>query len=224
MDLTEKEAMFRDILLQIIVFLLFVFTFLYLYGIPQSLFHKFRYRTKSSATQSKLHFVKAAQLLDRARSSKSLTGTTAAAGLAEEALTEADLAISLNPKDAAPYLLKAMALEFQGFRTSALESIDMALSPLAAKSLEESERGDALLKRAELKKAMKAESVVEEDLTQVVKLNPGNVKGWFLLGEWYEGKKMEDEAKKAYEKVLELEPELRVAKEALKRLGSGSSS
>ncbi|KAK7243626.1 hypothetical protein RIF29_38432 [Crotalaria pallida] len=36
----------------------------------------------------------------------------------------------------------------------------MALSPLAVKSLEESERGDALLKRAELKKAMKADSVV----------------------------------------------------------------
>ncbi|OIV96606.1 hypothetical protein TanjilG_28463 [Lupinus angustifolius] len=181
------------------------------------------------ATKAKRHFVKGAQLLSQARSSKNLTGSSSDSssgsdsgsfsGLVQEALEEADKSIALNPKDAAPYLLKSLALELQGFRTSALETIDMALSPLAVKSLEDEEKGDALLKRAELKNALKVDSVVE-DLTQVVKLSPKNLKGWVLLGECYEGKKIEDEAIKAYKKALEIEPKLSIAQEALNRLGS----
>ncbi|KDP46794.1 hypothetical protein JCGZ_11165 [Jatropha curcas] len=38
----------------------------------------------------------------------------------------------------------------QGFKTFALDSLDVALSPLALKSLTESEKGDALFRRAEL--------------------------------------------------------------------------
>ncbi|XP_019416697.1 PREDICTED: uncharacterized protein LOC109327961 isoform X2 [Lupinus angustifolius] len=218
MDSTEKEAMIHDIILQISIFLLLIFSFLYLFGVPQKLFDKFRYRMKP-ATKAKRHFVKGAQLLSQARSSKNLTDSGSFSGLVQEALEEADKSIALNPKDAAPYLLKSLALELQGFRTSALETIDMALSPLAVKSLEDEEKGDALLKRAELKNALKVDSVVE-DLTQVVKLSPKNLKGWVLLGECYEGKKIEDEAIKAYKKALEIEPKLSIAQEALNRLGS----
>ncbi|KAE9609093.1 hypothetical protein Lal_00020689 [Lupinus albus] len=224
MDSTEKEAMLHDIILQIAIFLLLILTFLFLFGVPQKLVNKFRYRLKPT-TKAKRHFVKGAQLLSQARSSKNLPASNSGSdsgsfsGLVQEALEEADKSIALNPKDAAPYLLKSLALELQGFRTSALETIDMALSPLAVKSLEDDERGDALLKRAELKNALKVDSVVE-DLTQVVKLSPKNLKGWVLLGEWYEGKKMEDEAKNAYNKALQIEPRLSIAQQALNRLAS----
>lgn len=98
----------------------------------------------------------------------------------------------------------------------------MALSPLAAKSLDDGERGDALLKRAQLKIAASQVDSAVDDLTRSVKLSPKNVRAWCLLGECYEGKKMEAEAKKAYEKALELEPELTVARESLNRLVSST--
>lgn len=98
----------------------------------------------------------------------------------------------------------------------------MALSPLAVKSLDDGERGDALLKRAQLKIASSQVDSAVDDLTRSVKLNGKNVKAWCLLGECYEGKKMRDEAKQAYEKALELEPELAVVRESLNRLVSSS--
>ena len=112
-----------------------------------------------------------------------------------------------------------MALDLQGFRSNVL---DAALSPLAVGSLAEEERGNVLLKRAELKIAMSERCVdsMLADLTESVKLSPRNAKAWCMLGETYEGNKMGEEAKKAYKEALELEPQLNVAQEALSRLGS----
>ena len=216
MDDTEKQAMVRDVALQVAMILLFLFVFLAMHGIPQKLLTKLRFRNRTSA-RAKRHFVRGAQLLAQARSPKNRSNSNI---LANEALAEAERAIALDPKDAASYLLKAMVLDLQGFRTSALDAIDAALSPLAAKSLAEEERGDALLKRAELKMAVSERGggsgggrvdAVLADLTESVKLSPKNARGWSLLGECYEEKEMEEDARKAYKEALELEPQLSVA-------------
>ena len=221
MEADEKKAMIRDVALQVVFISLTIFSFLWMHGLPQNLYAKLRHRPPNPrAVQAKRHFVKGAQLLAQARRSKSASSATS---LAKQALAEAEKAIALDPKDAASHLLKSMALDLQGFRTNALDALDAALSPLAAGSLAEDERGDALLKRAELKIAMSERRGVDSvlaDLTESVKLSPRNAKAWCMLGETYEGNKMGEEAKKAYKEALELEPQLNVAQEALSRLGS----
>ncbi|KAK7353016.1 hypothetical protein VNO80_18448 [Phaseolus coccineus] len=220
MEPDEKKAMIRDIALQVVVISVAIFSFLWMHGIPQRLYAKLRYRPPNPrAVQAKGHFVKGAQLIAQARRSKTASVTTS---LAKQALAEAEKAIELDPKDAASHFLKSMALDLQGFRSNALDALDAALSPLAAASLAADERGDALLKRAELKIALserRADSVLA-DLNESVKLSPRNAKAWCMLGECCEGNEMGEEAKKAYKEALELEPQLSVAQEALKRLGS----
>ncbi|KHN08280.1 hypothetical protein glysoja_017758 [Glycine soja] len=207
MEADEKKAMIRDVALQVVFISLTIFSFLWMHGLPQNLYAKLRHRPPNSrAVQAKRHFVQGAQLLAQARRSKS---ASAATSLAKQALAEAEKALALDPKDAASHL-------------HALDALDAALSPLAAGSLAEEERGDALLKRAELKIAMSERRVdsVLADLTESVKLSPRNAKAWCMLGECYEGNKMGEEAKKAYKEALELEPQSNVAQEALSRLGS----
>lgn len=211
--------MVKDIIMQVLLILLTIFMFLAMHDIPQKLFAKFRFRYRPSV-QSKRHFVLGAQLFAQARSAKSRSSTIQ---FAKQALSEAEKAISLDPKDAASHILKALALDLQGFKTSALDSLDVALSPLAAKSLSEKERGDALFKRAELKmgfnKRGRVDSVLD-DLTRALELSPDNAKAFCLLGECYEVKKMKEEARKAYLDALRVEPRLDLAREALDRLGS----
>ncbi|KAL5559959.1 hypothetical protein UlMin_036170 [Ulmus minor] len=214
-------GMMSDLFLQAAMILISIFMFLYMHDVPKKLMAKFRFRNRPQ-TQAKRHFVIGAQLLARARSIKS---RSAASNLAKEAVEEADKAVALDPKDAAAHILKALALDLQGFKTSALDSLDAALSPLAIKSLSEKEKGDALFKRAELKIAIGRHGKVDAalgDLTEAVLLSSDNVKAFCLLGECYELKQMGEEAKKAYDEALKLEPELAVAKEALQRLGSSS--
>lgn len=215
------SRMVIDILLQIGVVLLVVVSFLFINNVPQRVLKNLRLRLRSkSGIQSKRHFVLGAQLLAQARSAAS---KTSAASLAKQALDEADKAIALDPKDAAAHILKALALDVQGFKTSALDAIDVALSPLCRKSLSDPERGDALFKRAEIKMSLnrpaRVDSVIE-DLTLAVKLSPENAMAFCTLGECYEEKKMTEEAKKAYQDALTLQPRFAEAKEALDRLGS----
>ncbi|KAK7275850.1 hypothetical protein RIF29_16976 [Crotalaria pallida] len=225
-----KDLMFNDIALQIIIVLVMAISFLFMNDIPNKLFSKLRLRNRKDI-QAKHHFVQGAQLFAKARSSSSSSNSNSksrsiANSLSKQALAEAEKAIALDPNDAAVHLLKSLVLDLQGFRTSALESIDVALSPIAAKSLSESERGDAHLMRAELKmrsgKGKGKGTTVKEDLEEAVRLNPKNARAFCVLGEWYEGKKMKDEALKAYEEAIGLEPELRVAQDALNRMRSSS--
>ncbi|KAG6786397.1 hypothetical protein NC652_006255 [Populus alba x Populus x berolinensis] len=212
--------MIFDLLLQAGLMLLGVFMFLAMHNIPQKFLSKLRYRNRADL-QAKRHFVLGAQLIAQARSPSNSRST--ATSLAKQAEDEANKAISLDPKDAASHILKALSLDLQGFRTSALESINVALSPLAVKSLSASEKGDALFKRAELAMGMNRRGRVEpaiEDLTEAVKLNKDNAKAFCLLGECYEAKKMIEEAKEAYEEALRLQPELASAKEKLDLLRS----
>lgn len=209
-----------DIALQVILFLIAGFLFLSMHGIPKKVFTKLRYRSRPKF-QAKHHFVQGAQLLARARSAKDPSATTS---LAEEAIIQAEKAITLDPKDAAAHILKALSLDLQGHKTSALDSLDAALSPLAMKSLSDQERGDALYKRAELKMAVDRRARVDSavrDLVEAAKLRKENNGQVFcLLGECYEVKEMKEEATKAYNEALEIEPKLAVAREALDRLGS----
>jgi tetratricopeptide (TPR) repeat protein len=194
--------------------------FLAMHNIPQKFLSKLRYRNRADL-QAKRHFVLGAQLIAQARSPSNSRST--ATSLAKQAEDEANKAISLDPKDAASHILKALSLDLQGFRTSALESINVALSPLAVKSLSASEKGDALFKRAELAMGMNRRGRVEpaiQDLTEAVKLNKDNAKAFCLLGECYEANKMIEEAKEAYEEALRLQPELASAKEKLDLLRS----
>ncbi|XP_011017014.1 PREDICTED: uncharacterized protein LOC105120491 [Populus euphratica] len=212
--------MIFDLLLQAGLILVGVFMFLAMHNIPQKFLSKLRYRNRADL-QAKRHFVLGAQLIAQARSPSNSRST--ATSLAKQAEEEANKAISLDPKDAASHILKALSLDLQGFRTSALESINVALSPLAVKSLSASEKGDALFKRAELAMGMNRRGRVEpaiQDLTEAVKLNKDNAKAFCLLGECYEAKKMIEEAKEAYEEALRLQPELASAKEKLDRLRS----
>ncbi|KAK7321274.1 hypothetical protein VNO77_31757 [Canavalia gladiata] len=213
MEKTEKDSGLPDIFLQVVLVLVMVFSYLFMHDVPRKVWGKLRLRNRADI-QAKRYFVEGAQLLGRARSSKSRV-------LAKEAQAQAQRAISLDPRDAAPYLLKALALDFQGLRSAALDSLDEALSPLAAKSLTDLERGDALLKRAELRLGTSQRGRVDSalaDLVESVKLSPNNAKAFCLLGECYERKKMNDDAVEAYQQALRLEPQLRVAQQALHKL------
>ncbi|ONI35402.1 hypothetical protein PRUPE_1G533800 [Prunus persica] len=215
------SQMVKDLFLQAGLILVVVVAFLTIHNIPQKLLAnlRFRFRNKPKA-QAKRHFVLGAQLLAQARSAAS---PSSASSLSKQALDEAEKAISLDPKDAAAHILKALALDSQGYKTSALDAIDVALSPFAAKSLTEEERGDALVKRAEIRLSMNRRGQVDSviaDLIRAVELSPENVKAFCTLGECYEGKKMTEEARKAYEAALKVQPRLKVARDALDRLGS----
>ncbi|KAE8715839.1 Detected protein of confused Function [Hibiscus syriacus] len=211
--------MWTDLLLQAAIILVTIFMFLAMHDIPQKIFTKIRYRNRAGY-QAKRHFVLGAQLLAQARSSESRSST---ASLAQKAESEADKAISLDPKDAASYILKALALDLQGFKSSALDSLDVAVSPLASKSLTDKERGDALFKRAELKMSMNrrgshVDSAID-DLTKAVELLGDNARAFCLLGDCYESKKMITEAMAAFQEALKLEPTSTVSQAAIDRLG-----
>lgn len=108
-----------------------------------------------------------------------------------------------------------------GRRAAAIRSLDSTLSPPAAKSLSPAERADALVLRAELKLAVNRRRRVDsvmEDLVEAMGVS-GNSEALCLLGKCYEWKGMKGEAKDAYEKVLDVEPDLVEARNGLDRLG-----
>ncbi|KAI3685958.1 hypothetical protein L1987_79627 [Smallanthus sonchifolius] len=93
---------------------------------------------------------------------------------------------------------------------------------MTAKSLSYAERGDALLKRAEIKvkgsKRGRVESAIQ-DLVESVKLKGDNATAYWLLGECYEKKAMKDDAVDAYERAVRIDPDCVAARDALNRLG-----
>ncbi|CAI0424404.1 unnamed protein product [Linum tenue] len=106
-----------------------------------------------TALQSNRHFIQGSQFLARARSAAA-KNSTQSQSLAKQALAEAESAAALSPKDPAPLVLKSVALDLLGHKAAALKAIDSALSPPRGKALQGKERGDALVKRAELKVAV----------------------------------------------------------------------
>ncbi|XP_071717265.1 uncharacterized protein [Rutidosis leptorrhynchoides] len=217
-----SSMMISDLFFQAAFILIVIFMFLWMLNIPQNLYDKFQFRDRSSYA-ARRHFVLGADLLSKSRSA---TDHAAAVKLAISAAEEADKSIAINPNDAVFHFLKALALDAQGFTTSALDALDVALSPLTSKSLCGEERSSALFKRAEIKIKIKVseargglESAVS-DLEESVRLNGGNAAALRLLGECYERKEMKGEAMKAYMGAIKLEPHNAVARAALVRLGS----
>ncbi|XP_043713199.1 small glutamine-rich tetratricopeptide repeat-containing protein 2 [Telopea speciosissima] len=190
-----------------------------MHNFPRQALAKLRLRNRGNV-QAKRHFVQGAQLLTRARSARN---KSTCVSLAKEAVDEADKALLLDPKDSAAHILKALALDLQGHKSSALRSLDIALSPPAVKTLSDRERGDALFKRAELQVAVNRRRRVDSalsDLVEAVKLSPENSKAFCLLGQCYEEKEMMEEAKQAYEKAIRFQPSSSIAREGLDRLAS----
>ncbi|XP_027093485.1 uncharacterized protein [Coffea arabica] len=209
--------MWSDLLVQAGMILFTIFMFLYMQNIPQKFFSKLRLRGQANV-QAKRHFIKGAQLYSQAKLAKDRSSTSSLAKSAEE---EADVAIALDSKDAAAHILKALVLELRGLKAAAIDTLDTALSPGLARSLSGEERGDALFKRAELRLALSRRGQVDsavEDLVESVKLKGDNARAYCLLGDSYKKKGMVEEAKKAYEDALKVQPTNSEAREELERL------
>ncbi|TKY58725.1 hypothetical protein E2542_SST15794 [Spatholobus suberectus] len=176
-----------------------------------------RTRNKNRQPEPNRHLAQASRHLARARS------TSHRAQHAKSALMETDRALSIWPRDPWAHILRAHALQLMGHRAAAIKSLDAALSSPAAKSLSAAERAEALVKRAELKVAVNRRRRVDsaiEDLVEAAELSDGNdSEALCLLGKCYEWKGLKEEAKDAFQKVLEVEPDSMEARSGLDRLG-----
>ncbi|XP_004250524.1 uncharacterized protein [Solanum lycopersicum] len=208
-----------DILIQLVILLFTLGIFYTIYNFPKQALTRLRSKTRST-NQANSHFIKGAQFLSRAKSNRSKKSISF--NLAKLAAGEADKALSIDPKDPAAHILKALSLDLIGHKLSALRSLDSALSPPAVKLLSGGERADALLKRAELLVALNRKRRVDSalmDLLEAVKLNCSDrAKAFCLLGQCYEIKGLKIEAHNAFEEALKVEPDLVSAREGLGRL------
>ncbi|KAI3462140.1 hypothetical protein Pfo_018803 [Paulownia fortunei] len=208
-----------DVLVQLGIVIFTLGIFYVLHSLPKRAFTKLRSKTRPN-NQAHRHFIQGAQFLSRARSTRT---KSTAFNLAKAAANEADKALALEPRDPAAHILKAMAQSLMGHKTSAIKSLDLALSPPAVKILSDREKGDALFKRAELHVGLNRKRRVDsaiEDLVEAVGLSPDNAKAFCLLGQCYEFKGLREEAKNAFEEALRIEPSLKEARDGLGQLGS----
>ncbi|XP_057809004.1 uncharacterized protein LOC131023478 [Salvia miltiorrhiza] len=209
----------RDVAIQLGILILTVAIFYVLHTLPKRAFSKLRSRARPN-NQAHRHFIQGAQLLARARSTKTKSTSV---NLAKSAVDEADKALALDPRDPAAHILKAMAETLMGRKASALKSLDVALSPPAVKMLSEREKGDALMRRADLLIGLNRKRRVDSaiaDLVEAVGLSPDNSRAFCLLGHCYQIKEMRGEAQTAFQKALQLEPDLKEAHDGLARLAS----
>lgn len=207
-----------DIVIQLIILLFTLGIFYAIYNFPKQGLTRLRAKNRST-NQADCHFIKGAQFLSRARSNGSKTTSF---NLAKCAAGEADKALAIEPKDPAGHILKALSLDLMGHKIAALRSLDSALSPPAVKALSGVERGDALLKRAELQVALNRKRRVDSalmDLLEAVKLSCSDqAKAFCLLGQCYEMKCLKLEARNSFEEALRIEPDLVAARDGLGRL------
>ncbi|KAL1566797.1 hypothetical protein AAHA92_02363 [Salvia divinorum] len=206
----------KEVIIQLGILILTLAIFYLLHTLP-----KRALRSKARPNnQAHRHFIKGAQLLARARSTKTKSSSFT---LAKSAVDEADKALALDPRDPAAHILKAMAQTLMGHKAAALKSLDVALSPPAVKTLSHREKGDALVRRADLLIGLNRKRRVDSavaDLEEAVRLSPDNSRAFCLLGHCYEIKEMREEARTAFHKALQLEPDLKEAHDGLARLPS----
>ncbi|XP_050205615.1 uncharacterized protein LOC126655460 [Mercurialis annua] len=207
-----------DIALQAVILLLTLAMFIALQYFPKQALNRLRTKNRT-ALQSNRHFLQSTQFLSKAKSTSSKSQSQT---LAKNALLEAETAITLSPRDPAPLILKALALDLLGHKASAVKSLDLALSAPRVNSLSDRDRGDALVKRGELKMAVNRRRRVDsaiEDLEEAVRLSGESERVFCLLGQCYESKGVKEEARLAYEKALKAHPKSVLALEGLGRLG-----
>lgn len=212
-----------ELAVQALTLALALIIFFYLRSVPRHTLSRLR-GLRPSSGESHRHFIRGAQFLARARVQSTRSTSLA---LSRSAVAEADLAIAADPRDAAPLILKALALDLEGHRLPALHALDAALSPPTSKSLSERERADALLKRAEIQLAVKGGrggrlkrrvDLAIADLEDVLRLLPDNGKARVLLEECYDKKGRKDEAKEAFLEELKVDGSLVSAQEGLERV------
>ncbi|XP_031287629.1 uncharacterized protein LOC116146366 [Pistacia vera] len=201
--------MATEIMVQVALLILSLLIIYYIYHFSKQNLPKLPTQTRTTF-QIDRHLAEATRLLNRAKSTPDKSKSQTAA---KHALTEAQMAISLNPRDPKPHILKANILEFMGHQRSALSLLDSALRQPRVKALAARERGELLVKRAELKlsvnKRRRVDSAVE-DLKEAVKLSEGgcDYKIYYLLSECYEFKGLREEAKKwAIKEALKVGPD-----------------
>lgn len=211
--------MTTDIVLQLAILLLTLALSYAIHRFPKQALTKLRSKNRYTA-QTHRHFVQGAHLLARARSTNNRTTSH---NLAKEAAGEADKALAIEPKDAATLILKGLALDLMGHKSSALKCLDMALTLPAVRSLSDKERGDALFTRAELQIAVNRRRRVDSavaDLVEAVRLSSDNAKAFCLLGQCFVMKGMRQDAQMAFDTALRIEPRLEEARQGSAGLGS----
>ncbi|KAG6554808.1 hypothetical protein Mapa_003391 [Marchantia paleacea] len=199
-----------------------VVVFIFLFRKVGSTLQKRLRGRRAHLTQARRHFVKAATSVAQSRNSKMSAGE--ARSLAGTALQEADLAIELDPNDAAVYIVKSLAFEGLGKTAAAVKVLDIALSDKLKKTLSKEERADTLAKRAELLLGQakgKRDRLIDDalvDLKESVRLSDKNSRVFLLLGTCYEKSGANEQAKDAYKQSLLLNPSPLDAKAAVERI------
>ena len=215
--------MATEVFVQVAILILTLAIFFAIQYVPKKAVTKHRTDHRAT-TQTQRHVTRATHLLTRAKSSSHKDQSET---LAKTAITEIEKAISLSPKDPTPHLLKSVALDLLGHRGSALRSLDLALASSRVKSLAKSERVEALVRRAELKLAVNKRRRVDSavtDLEEAVRMSEAEencgvkTMAFCLLGECYEFKGLREEAQKAFNVALKMEPGSSVARQGLDRL------
>ncbi|XP_065875135.1 uncharacterized protein [Euphorbia lathyris] len=208
-----------DLAVQGAILILALAIFVAIQYFPKQALNKIRSKNRTNL-QSNRHFIQGTHFLSRAKSTQKKSQTQSQI-LAKNALVEAESAISLSPRDSAPFILKALALDFLDHKGSALKALDLALSSPRVKSLEDRERGDALVKRAELKMAVNRKRRVDsaiEDLKEAVKLSGDRERAFSALGQCYEWKGMKEEAQSAFQEALRIQTQSVEARTGLDRV------
>ncbi|KAK7386720.1 hypothetical protein VNO78_27055 [Psophocarpus tetragonolobus] len=209
-------------MLQLGILILTLSLFFIMHNIrSQTTHHRTRTRHgKNRQPEPNRHITQASRHLSRARSASHR------AQHAKNALGETDRALSVWPKDPRAHILRARALQIMGHHAAGIKSLDAALASPAAKSLSAAERAGALVLRAELKVAVNRRRRVDsaiEDLVEAAGVSGGEgcdseSEALSLLGKCYEWKGMNEEAKDAFGKVLEVKPDSEKARSRLNRL------
>ncbi|CAM6102033.1 unnamed protein product [Calypogeia fissa] len=171
-------------------------------------------RRRLTLAKARRHFVKGASFLAEAQR-KGMSPTQAKV-LAEQAIVEADLAIGIDPNDAAHHIVKSLALEVVGKSGAAIKELATALS--RPKSLSIPERSSTLVKKAALESESGMIQEALQDLEESVSLTPKNPRLQILLGEAYEKDGNVDKAIQAFNQAVLLDPKSPDAKQALQRL------